>query len=76
MDDLDVAIYLLQQAKNEKQKYIDYTNMYNTIYALDSQEERKNAYIELSKQFKHIPTKQSPNDKIKLARKLLINCYL
>lgn len=76
MDDLDVAIYLLQQAKEEKQKYINYTNMYDAAYALEDQKERNEAYVEISKQFKHIPTKQVPNDKIKLARRLLTNCYL
>lgn len=75
MDKLDLAIALLSEARKERTNLHIYTLDYENLPSPGSPGYYE-ALNELDNKYPRIPTKSIINDKIKMARRLLLESYL
>ena len=76
-DDLAIAIHLLQEAKEERDRYNEYLRRCSELYGKDlPSHERDKIRAEIFRDFPHEPKKSIVNDNIKIARRLLMKEYI
>lgn len=79
MNRLDMAIALIQEAKEEKVKLEAFTAEYNLAAEIDLGDPEKYSYAERQKvynKFTPTPHKSIVNDNLKMARRLLAGEYM
>ena len=74
MDRLDMAIALLQEAKEEKERLVDYEKENAKICYDDPDRYRK--WEELHRKYPRTPKKSVINDNIKMARRIILGEYM
>lgn len=77
MDRLDMALALIEEARNEKKRLEAYNQEYDKAFELDL----KSGYSwaernKVNQKYRPIPTKATINDCIKMARRILAGEYV
>lgn len=79
MDRLDMAIALIQEAKEEKERLVNYEKEYAEAWKLDREITDGDRWKNRNKVFNkypRTPKKSVVNDNLKMARRLLVDEYM
>ncbi len=79
MDRLDMALALIQEAKEEKARLEAFTAEYNRAAEIDLRDPEKYSWVERQKvynKFTPTPHKSVVNDNLKMARRILAGEYM